>query len=128
MEFAFNAHSGLRYLVLVAATTVTLYALFGLASRRPFDRAGLVLLRVFVGLLDLQVLLGILTILTRPFFSALIGHLVLMIGAVSMAHMAAVRLKKTAEAERSYKQLLVAALIPLALIIGGILAIHRAIV
>ena len=125
MNFIFQAHSGLRYLVLLIGLILVLYAAFGLSTRRPFDRNALLLLRVFVGLVDLQVLLGIATLITRAFFPALMGHIVLMIAAAAVAHLGAVRIKKTPEAERRYGMLLASALIPLALMIAGILAIQR---
>ncbi|MGQ0562505.1 MAG: hypothetical protein ACT443_11595 [Gemmatimonadota bacterium] len=128
MNFFFQAHSGLRYLVLLAGAIVTLYALFGLLSRRPVDRGALVVLRVFAGLIDLQVLLGIITLLTRAFFPALIGHIAMMVAAAAVAHMGARRIRKTPEAERPYGLLLAAGLIPLLLIVGGILAIQRAVI
>lgn len=127
-DFAFNAHSGLRYLVLLAGTLAALYALFGFIRKTPVDKPGMMLLRIFAVLLDIQVVLGILTLLTRPFYSALIGHLVLMIGAVAISHLAAVRLKRAPVEQRGWGLLLAASLIPLALIIGGILAIQRPII
>lgn len=124
----FSIHSHTRYLVLLVGVLVVLYALFGLVTRRRFDKFGLTLARVFAGVMDLQILLGIVTLVTRSFFPALIGHITMMVAAAAVAHLAAVRLKRTPEAERGYGTLLATGLIPLALIIGGILAIHRAIV
>ncbi len=123
----FTLHSHTRYLVLLVGALTVLYALFGLVTRRRFDTFGGVLLRIFAGVIDLQVLLGVLTLITRHFFPALIGHLTMMIAAAAVAHLAAIRLKRSPEMERSYGMLLAAGLIPLALIVAGILAIHRAI-
>jgi hypothetical protein len=124
----FSIHSHTRYLVLLVAVAATLYALFGLLTRRRFDRTGLLLLRIFTGVVDLQVLFGIITAFTRPFYPALIGHFVMMIAAAAVAHLGAIRLKKLPETERSYGWLLAATLLPLLLMIGGILSIHRAII
>jgi heme A synthase len=121
-----SIHSHTRYLVLLVGVVASLYAIFGLISRRPADRVGLTLLRVFAGVLDLQILLGIITLMTRAFLPALIGHIVMMIAAAAVAHLGAVRLKKMPEAERGPGLLLASVLIPLGLIVGGILAIHRA--
>lgn len=127
-DFAFNAHSGLRYLVLLAGVVATVYALLGMLRKKPVDKTAITLLRIFAVLIDLQVVLGILTLLTRPFYSALIGHLVMMIGAVAMVHLGAIRVKRAPHTERGYGLVLASTLVPLALIIGGIIAIQRSIV
>ena len=80
------------------------------------------------GVIDLQVLLGVITLVTRPFFPALIGHIVMMVAAAAVAHLGAVRLKKQPANERSYTALLVAGLLPLVIMVGGILALQRPII
>ena len=127
-SFAFNAHSGLRYLVLLMAVIITVYALIGLPRKQPVDKAGMTMARIFGVLVDIQFLLGVLTLISGRFYSALIGHLVMMVGAVAVAHLGIIRLKKAEPAQRSYGLLLATSLIPLALMIGGILAIQRPII
>jgi hypothetical protein len=127
-EFAFNAHSGLRYLVLLVGVLTALYGIAGMLRKTPVDKTAVTLVRVFGVTLDIQLLLGIVTLISGQFFGQLIGHIVLMIAAVAVAHLGAVRLKKAAPAQRGYGLVVASALIPLALIIGGILAIQRAIV
>lgn len=127
-SFAFNAHSGLRYLVLLLAVLTALVALAGFIRKQPASNAGLTLLRVFTIVLDIQVLLGIVILVTRTFYPQLMGHLVMMIAAVAVAHLGAIRLKRVAPEARGSGQLLAASLIPLLLIIAGILAIQRPIV
>lgn len=127
MNFLFAAHSGTRYLVLLVGLITAIYALAGMARNRRFDRAALTLIRVFAGIIDLQILLGVATVLARAWFPALIGHIVMMVAAAAVAHLGAARLKKTPESERRYGLLLASALIPLALIIGGIMAIQRSV-
>jgi heme A synthase len=127
-DFALNAHSGFRYLVLLLAVLTALYALVGMLQKKPVDRAGLTMLRVLAASFDLQVVLGIVTLATGPFRSQLIGHIVMMIAAVAVVHLGAVRLKKTAPEARSNGLLLATSLIPLLLVIAGILAIQRPIV
>lgn len=121
----FAMHSGNRYLVLLAGVLAVSYALVGMAARRPFDRGGLVLLRIFAGLVDLQIVLGIITLITRTYFPALIGHIILMVAAAAVLHMGTVRLKKLPAGQRRYGMLLATAAVSLALIVGGILAIQR---
>src|SRR5688500_8880756 len=81
----FYAHSGLRYLVLLAGVLALAYFAFGLATNRPFDKGGRILGASFAGLLHTQVLLGILVLVTRFYYPALIGHLVLMLAAAVTA-------------------------------------------
>ena len=127
-DFALNAHSGLRYLILLLGVLTALYALVGMARKQPADKAGLTMLRIWTVLLDIQFILGIITILTGKFYGQLMGHIVMMIAAIAVAHLGAVRLKKAEPAARTNGLLLAATLIPLALMIAGILAIGRAIV
>jgi small-conductance mechanosensitive channel len=127
-DFALNAHSGLRYLVLLLAVVTALYALVGMMQKKPVDRAGLILLRIFTGTLDLQMLLGIVTLITGRFYPQLIGHIVVMVAAIAVAHLGAKRLKDGPVEQRTNGRLLATALIPLALVIAGILAIQRPIV
>ena len=124
-DFVFNAHSGLRYLILLVGLLTALLALVGMTQKQPATSAGLTLLRVFVVLLDIQLLLGVLTLITGTFYMQLIGHLVMMTAAVAVAHLASSRLRKAPPEASGSGQLLVGALIPLALIVAGILAIQR---
>ena len=127
-DFAFNAHSGLRYLILLLGVLTALYALVGMLRKQPVDKPGLTMLRVWTVLLDIQFLLGIITILTGRFYPQLMGHLVMMIAAIAVAHLGAVRLKKAEPAARTNGLLLASTLVPLALIVAGIIAIGRSIV
>src|SRR5688572_33084552 len=127
-EFSLNAHSGMRFLVMLLGVMTAVYAIAGMLRKTPVDKTAMTLLRVFTVLLDVQIVLGILTLISGSFFGALIGHLIMMIAAAAVAHLGAVRLKKAEPAARGYGLLLAASLIPLALIVGGILAIQRAIV
>jgi heme A synthase len=124
-DFALNAHSGMRYLVLLLGVLTAAVALVGFMRKRPVDNAGLLLLRLFTAAIDIQVLLGIVTLITGRFFGALMGHIFMMIAAAAVAHLGSVRLKKAEPTARGYGMLLATALIPLALMIAGILAIQR---
>ena len=63
----FAAHSGLRFLVLLAGLFVVLYSLAGFFGKREYSTAMARLAAVFTGLLHLQVLTGIAVLFTRPF-------------------------------------------------------------
>lgn len=126
-EFLFAAHSGFRYLVLAiglgAAAAAGAGLVGGAASKA--SRVAFRLFRVFVVLVDIQVLLGIAVILTRPFLPIYIGHLAMMVLAVVAAHGLAVWLKRKPEGAREPGPILAGVAITLAVIAGGIMAIGR---
>ena len=128
LDFAYVLHFHNRYLVLLIGLLTMLYALAGLVRKGPVDRVGLGMLRAFAVVADVQFVLGILTLITRAFFPALIGHLVLMIAAIAVLHLGTIRLKQSPAEMRSWNMLLLSALIPFALMIAGILAIGRPLV
>lgn len=122
------AHSGIRYLVLLAGLIVVLYAAVGLFGRRPYDRGGRITMQVFVGLLDLQLLLGLLLVFSRPFYPALTGHIVMMVLAIGTAHAASSVNRRRPPERKSWTLQLGAAVLALFFIVGGILAIGRPVV
>lgn len=119
----FNAHSGLRYLVLLAGVLAVAYFAFGLVTKRPFDKGGRILGASFAGLLHLQVLLGILVLVTRFYYPALIGHIVMMVAAAGVAQaLISVNRRK---AQPGYGLPLAGVGLAVLFIIGGIMAIGR---
>ncbi len=125
MLFLFHAHSGLRYLVLLAAVLAILYLAFGWLTRRPFDAPARILTASFTGLLDLQVVFGILLLFFRPFYPALTGHVMMMVFAAIAAHGLGVAGKKQTDPHKRYGITLAGVVLALALIVGGILAIRE---
>jgi heme A synthase len=123
----FMAHSGVRYLVLLSGVIALLLALLAL-RKGTLSRPGEVAGRVYLGFLDLQFLLGLATVLTRPFVPQYIGHIVLMVLAVSLAHGVSAAVKKRPEGARPPGMLAAAIAGSLALIVVGILSIGRPIV
>lgn len=119
------AHSGIRYLVLLAGLIVVVYAAVGLFGRKPYGRGGHITMQVFVGLLDVQFLLGLLLVFSRPFYPALTGHIVMMVLAVGTAHAASSVNRRRPPERKSWALQLGAALLALFFIVGGILAIGR---
>jgi heme A synthase len=124
-SFLFHAHSGLRYLVLLAAVVAIVYLGFGLLTRREHDRGARIVMSAFVGLLDLQILLGIGLVATGVFYPALMGHLMMMVLAAAAAHGLSVLSRKAAEPRRRYGMALAGVVLALLLIVGGITAIGR---
>ncbi len=119
----FYAHSGLRYLVLLVGVLAIGYFVMGLATKRPFDKGGRILGSAFVGLMHLQVLLGVAVLVTRFYYPALIGHIVMMALATFAAQVAmAVNRRRTPP---GYALPLAGVGLAFLLIIGGIMAIGR---
>ena len=121
----FYAHSGVRYLVLLAGVLTLGYALFGAATRRPYDPLMLRLSRIFAGSVHLQILLGIMVLFSRPFYSALIGHVMMMAFAAVVATLVPAVMRRREPAARGWVPHMIGTAITLALIWFGILAIGR---
>jgi len=124
----FHAHSGLRYLVLLAGIVALVSLLQGRFGGRPYGRADRLTGAAFTGLLDVQVLLGVITVFVRPWFPALIGHIVMMVLALAVAHGLGIASRRANTESRRYSQALLAVVLPLLLIIGGVTAIGRSLV
>jgi heme A synthase len=123
MNFLFQAHSGLRYLVLLSGVVALAYFVSGLATKRPVDKGVRILGSIFTGLLDLQVLLGILMVAMGRFYPQLIGHIAMMVLAAAVTHVLLVMNRK--RPSPGYVLPLVAVLLALAFIVGGVMAIGR---
>jgi hypothetical protein len=122
----FMAHSGLRYLVLLAAVVAIVTAAMGLRAAGPSSKAERVAGAVFAGLLDLQVLLGIVLLLMWQFYPQLIGHITMMVAAAAAVHMGSVIARRRGAEGSKYR--LIGYVAGLVAIIGGILAIQRPII
>ena len=127
MRMLFFAHSGLRYLVLVAGILALVYLAYSVLTRRGNERTGRILGAAFAGLLDLQILLGILMVVLGLYYSALLGHLFMMVAAAAVAHGAMALARSSPDVARANSIRLLGVLISFALIIGGILAIGRSV-
>jgi hypothetical protein len=129
-QFVFAAHSGFRYIVLLVGAATLVASLFGWrgGASSGGGRLALRLFRVYVGTLDLQLLLGIATVALRPFQPQYIGHIVMVVLAIAVAHIVGARLRKAPEAARRPSVVFAGVVFSLGLIVGGILAIGRPIV
>lgn len=124
----FMAHSGLRYLVLLAALAAIITAALGLRDSGPAGKGERMAGAIFTGLLDLQVLLGIILLTMWQFYGQLMGHLTMMVLAVAAAHAGGVMARRREPASSGSAIRLGAYVLALVLIIGGILAIGRTVV
>ena len=124
MNALFHAHSGLRYLVLLAAFATLVALAHALIAGRT-TRAARVLPMVFTGLLDLQILLGVGLVMGGLFPDAVVGHLVVMLLAAVVAHGSSIVARRSRDEKRELVIRLAGIAIALALIMGGIMAIGR---
>jgi hypothetical protein len=126
VNILFHAHSGLRYLVLLAAVAAILSLAYALATGRA-ARAAFALATTFAVLLDVQIVLGIGLMLGGLFPDAVIGHLALMLLAAVATHASSI-VGRRAETERGELAMRLGGIVlALALIVGGILAIGRSV-
>jgi hypothetical protein len=125
IDALFHAHSGLRFLVLLAAVVALVVQAMGLFGRRPYDRPSRLSMAAFTGLLDLQVLLGIALVALGCFYGPLMGHLMMMLLAAAAAHGCSVFARKQADGRRAHTVALVGVVLALLLIVVGIGAIGR---
>ena len=94
MNILLMAHSGLRWLILVVAVIAILKYLMGWLSRGQFKGMDRGLMSGYTGLMDLQVMLGIILLLWTGFTGIgfplyRIEHAVIMILAAVAAHLSA---------------------------------------
>ncbi len=127
-NFMMNAHSGLRYLILLGGVLTVLYAAYGMVSGRAYDKTIRILASSFVGTIHLQILLGLALLFSGRFQPALTGHLFMMLFAAAAAQVPVSVMRRRPEEQKSYLPHGVGALAALALIAAGIMAIGRPIV
>lgn len=88
-NFLFAAHSGLRWLVVLAALVALVWMIVGLVQRRTYDQLARRIMLAFSGLLSLQWLLGLVLFVVLGSFELAHRweHLVTMTIAVGVSHM-----------------------------------------
>lgn len=127
MQMLYSAHSGVRYLILLIGIIALIYFAYAVVAKKNDETKSRVLGSVFTGVLDLQGLLGIIMVVMGLYYPAVIGHLVMMIGAIVVAH-ASMAMAKTAQPpERRNAFRLAGVVVALLLIVGGIMAIGRSV-
>ncbi len=127
-NFLLNAHSGLRYLILLGGVLTVLYAAYGMTSGRAYDKTIRILASSFAGTIHLQLLLGLALLFSGRFQPAVTGHIFMMLFAAAAAQIPVSVMRRRPEEQKSYLPHGVGALAALAMIAAGILAIGRPIV
>jgi len=122
----YHAHSGLRYLVLLAALAALIALAYALATGRAV-RAASRFAAAFAGLVDLQILVGIGLVIGGIFPDAVVGHLIMMVFAAVVTHASSIIGQRSSSERRELVIRLAGIVIALALIVGGIMAIGRSV-
>ncbi len=120
-----HAHSGLRYLLLLLAFFLISICIVGLVKKQSPTALLFASSAAFMGLLHLQILLGIALLLMGTYYPALIGHLVMMFAAEILA--TAMHFINKRAPTPNFKRPLIGTLGGLLLIAGGIMAIGRSV-
>ena len=123
-----SAHSGLRYVILLTAALTLGYAIYGLATGRPYDKRMRIFAAAFVGAIDLAILFGVALLFTGRFSPQVGGHVGMMALAATVAHVVSAVTKRRPPEERTYAPHVVGTLVVIALVVAGVLAIGRPIV
>lgn len=135
-ELGLTLHNLTRWLVLIAAILVIYRSVMGLQSR-TYTGADRAVGSAFTGLMDLQILFGILLFIVSPFIQAassdmsaamqasqtrffLAEHWVMMVVAVVLAHVGNVRVRKATENIAKHRQALIWYGLSLALVLLAI--------
>ena len=119
------AHSGLRYLVLLAGIAALLYFAYAGFANKGNRKTGRSIGAAFCGLLDLQIVLGLVLVATGLFYGALMGHLFMMIIAAVVSHGAMVLGRNQEDESKGNKVRFAGVLVTLLLIVAGIMSIGR---
>lgn len=123
MTILFHAHSGLRYLVLLVAFAAIVWFLWGWLAKRPFQRPGRIVMAAYVGLVDLQVLIGLVLFFAGRRPPGIHAHMGLMILAAVVLHIASA-ISKRAPGPARHGLPLAGSLLAATLIVAGVLAIR----
>ncbi len=126
MDFLFHAHSGFRYVVLLVGFIALVVLVYALVTRKSVG-ATRGLMAAFVGVVDVQVLLGIILVFLWPFYGALIGHIVMMVLAAAVAHIASVMARRKDDPQRAVAIQIGGVVAALVIIVFGIQAIGRSV-
>ncbi|CAN5123551.1 hypothetical protein BH20GEM2_BH20GEM2_13260 [soil metagenome] len=125
MSALYFAHSGLRYLVLLAGVVALLVLLAGIAAGRPYGRAARISVGSFSGLIYLQILLGLSLVAGGFWYPAVAVHLGFMLSAAAVSTIAGARARRVTEPRWAYVWGLGGVIATLLLIVLGIGAIGR---
>jgi len=122
------AHSGWRYLILLAGIAMIGYALYGQMTGKQYDKPMRVLGSVYAGLIHFQILLGIAVIFAGQFNPQAGLHIILMIFAAAVAQVPVSVMRRRPEEEKTYGPFAVFGAVSMALVVVGIWSLGRPLV
>jgi hypothetical protein len=111
-------HSINRWIIVVIALIAAIKFLIGWLGNRSFQPADRGLMSAYTGLLDLQVLLGIILLFTRGVANYQIEHAIKMVIAVILAHLS--RLWRDKEDKTKFRNNFLVIVVGLLLIVLGV--------
>lgn len=125
MEFLLKLHGEMRWLVALVAAAVAARSLIGWSRRAAFTGADRVLMTVFTTLLDLNLLLGLVLLISLPggFPAFRLEHALTMVLAVAAAHSWAMW-KRSDDSTRKFRNNLFVTLAVVALVLVGVLRLR----
>ncbi len=118
MDFLLTLHSINRWIIVTVAVAALIKFLIGWLRNSNYERADRILLTAYKGLLDLQLLMGIVLLIDSGFALRPLEHALAMIVAVALAH--ATRLWRDRPDRVKFRANFLATLIGLLLIIAGV--------
>lgn len=125
--FVYHTHSGFRYIALLLGILALGYALYGVATRRPYDERMRKLAGFFSVTLQVNILIGLALLFTDTTFYPQLGmHVILMIGSAVVAQVVPSVMRRRPMEERTFMPHVVNVAAALALLVFGILAIPGA--
>ena len=127
-NFFLNAHSGLRYLILLLGVVTVLYAIYGVVTKRDYDPKIRVLSSSFALMMHIQIMVGIALVFSGRFSPALTGHIFMMLFAAAAGQIPVSVMRRRPDEEKTYLPHAVWASVSLALMWGGMMAIGRPLV
>lgn len=123
MSGLFTVHSVLRFFVIFAGVGALSLAVGVLLGKQTLERPFRIFTSSYLGLLHLQVLIGLAVVMVRPWFPSFIGHIVMMVVAAAAGQvLVSVGKRKTPPNARL---MLLGLVVSLACVAGGVFAIGR---
>jgi hypothetical protein len=122
MNIVLGAHAGLRWIVILIAAVAAVKYVMGWLGRAAYVRADRILMSAFAGLLDLQILLGLILLIGMGVERSRLEHAATMLLATVVAHVVP-RLRASTDTIRLRNHAL-AVLGALLLVILGVIALR----
>ena len=121
----FHAHSGLRYLALLAGLAVIAYGIRALLGKKGHDDTLYNLAGIYRLIMDVTLFLGVALLFTGRFYPAVGTHMVVMLFATLIAHIVPLVMRKREPEERTVMPYVVATAVSLVLVVVGTVMLGR---